>query len=187
MKRKRFLRTGVTQYSKLGFRRKNKQKYRKSKGGENKIRLKMKGHLTNVSIGYRTEKIKRGLVRNMSPVLVNNLQELKKSKDNQSIIIAKIGQKKKMELAKYAIEKNIKILNLNPKKFLDKVEEEKKKSKEEKKQRESKIKEKEKKVKEKEKSDDKKEEESQDKKEERLEDTINNIESNAKENVEDKK
>ena len=49
-KKPKFLRTDVKKFSKLGIRRKNKQKYRKAKGRDNKIRLNMKGHLRNVKV-----------------------------------------------------------------------------------------------------------------------------------------
>lgn len=180
-KRRKFLRTGYTQYSKLGLRRKNKQVYRKSKGGENKIRLKMKGHLTNVSIGYRNEKKTRGLVKGMSPVIIRNLTDLKNLKEKEIAIIAKIGNKKKIEIAEYAIKNNIRLLNLNPKKFLEKIQEEKNKSKEEKKKREIKKNEREKKAKE------SKEEKTTKEEKETSEEAVKNNETDTKENMEEKK
>src|SRR3989344_868650 len=129
-KKHKFLRTGFSQYSKLGLRRKKKQKYRKGKGGENKIRLKMKGHLRNVSSGFRSEKKIRGLINNKISVKINNLDDLKKIKKEETGIVSKIGNKNKIEIAKYAIENNIRLHNLNPKKFLDKINDELKKAKE---------------------------------------------------------
>lgn len=129
-KKSRFLRIGYTQYSKLGLRRKNKQKYRKGKGGENKMRLKMKGHLRNVSIGFRSEEKTRGFVNGFEPVLIHNLEQLKKIQKNEIGIVAKMGNKKKIEIANYALKNNIRFLNLNSKKFLSNIEEELKKKKE---------------------------------------------------------
>jgi large subunit ribosomal protein L32e len=189
MAKKKFLRIGYTQYSKLGLRRKNKQVYRKGKGGENKMRLKMKGHLRNVSIGFRSEKKNRGLVKGMSPVIVLNVNDLKNLKEKQIPIIAKIGNKKKIEMAEYAIKNNIRFMNLNPKKFLEKIEEIKKKEKEEKKLKETKKKTREKEAKkaEKEKEEKDKEEKSEKKEESNLEDTVKDNETSIKENVEEKK
>lgn len=197
-KKSKFLRIGYTQYSKLGLRRKNKQKYRKGKGGENKMRLKMKGHLRNVSIGFRNEKKTRGLVKGLEPVLVYNLEQLKKIQKNEIGIIAKMGNKNKIEIADYALKNNIRLSNLNPKKFLDKIEEAKKVKQEEKSKKEISKKEREKKAKETEKKGEKKEEKTSEKtevkeeeekesKETELEKSIKNYESDIKENVEGKK
>ena len=60
MVQKKFKRTNFANYSKLGVRRKNKQKYRKGKGLDNKMRLNMKGHLRRVKVGFRTAKKARG-------------------------------------------------------------------------------------------------------------------------------
>ena len=130
-KKPKFLRIGYTQYSKLGLRRKKKQKYRKAKGGENKMRLKMKGHLRNVSVGFRSNKKTRGLVNGLMPVVISSVEELKKLKKNEAGIVAKIGNKKRIEIAEYALKNNIRLMNLNAKKFLEKIEEERKKIKEE--------------------------------------------------------
>jgi large subunit ribosomal protein L32e len=131
-KKPKFLRTNVNQYSKLGVRRKKKQKYRKSKGRDNKIRLKMKGHLRNVAVGFRSARAKRGLITGLKPVLIHNVKELLKIKEGEIGIIARIGDKKRMEIAKIALEKNIKLENLNAKKFLKEIEFKLKKKKEEK-------------------------------------------------------
>jgi len=193
MKRKkpRFLRIGYTQYSKLGLRRKNKQKYRKGKGGENKMRLKMKGHLRNVSIGFRSEKKTRGLVRGLNTVMIYNIEDLKKLKKKEIGIVAKVGNKRKIEIANQAIKDNIRLANLNSKKFIEKVEEERRKIKEEKANKEEKKKVRDKKAKDAEK---KKEEEEKKAKEEKkeeknketeLEKAVKNNETDVKTNVEE--
>jgi len=131
-KKPKFLRIGYTQYSKLGLRRKNKQKYRKSKGIDNKIRLKMKGHLRNINIGYRGERKLRNLVKGLKPILVHNIEEIKSIKKNEICVLGKIGMKKKIDVANYILKNNIKIHNLNAKKFLEKTEEKLKRKEEEK-------------------------------------------------------
>ena len=147
-KKTKFLRLGYTQYSKLGLRRKKKQKYRRAKGGENKLRLKMKGHLRNVSIGFRNEKKTRGLVKGLKSVLVHNIDELNQIKKNEIAIVAHVGNKNKKEICEFAIKNNIKLANINPKKFLEKLEERIKEAKEEKTKRQEKKKTNEKKAKE---------------------------------------
>ncbi len=152
-KKPKFRRTDGHKYSKLGVRRKKKQIYRKAKGRDNKIRLNMKGHVRNVRIGFRSEKSKRGLYKGLKPVVVYNLDDLKKIKQGMIGIIGRIGMKKKKEIIDYAIEKKIELGNVNIDKFKRKVEERMKKSKEKEKQKIEKKKTKEKKVKEKEKQD----------------------------------
>jgi large subunit ribosomal protein L32e len=150
-KKPKFLRTDYHQYSKLGVRRKKKQVYRKGKGGENKQRLKMKGHLRNISIGFRGEKKTRNLVNGLAPATIRNMEDIKKLKQGEIGLVAKIGAKKKMEIAQYAFKNAIKLLNLNAAKFLEKAEHEKRLKEEEKSEKEKKKKEREKKAAEKEK------------------------------------
>ena len=120
-KKQKFMRTDFRKYSKLGVRRKNKQKYRKAKGIDNKMRLKMKGHLRNVSVGFRSNKKERGLVQELKPILINNLKELKNISKEEIAIIAKIGSKKRKEILDYAIKNGIK-LSIDAKKALEKIE-----------------------------------------------------------------
>jgi len=135
-KKQKFMRTDFRKYSKLGVRRKNKQKYRKAKGIDNKMRLKMKGHLRNVSIGFRSNKKERGLVQELKPILINNLKELKNISKEEIGIIAKIGSKKRKEILNYVIKNNIK-LSIDPRKALEKIEHNLKKVKEKKEERDS--------------------------------------------------
>jgi len=160
IKRKpKFLRIGYTQYSKLGLRRKKKQIYRKAKGIDNKMRLKMKGHLRNINIGYRGERKQRSLIAGLKPILVYNIEEIKSIKKNEVGILGKIGMKKKIEIANYVLKNNIRIHNLNAKKFLERAEEKLKQRKEKSKKKEDKIKERSKRAKEAEKKTEEKKEE----------------------------
>ena len=123
MKKQKFLRLGYKQYSKLGLRRKNKLKYRKAKGGENKVRLKMKGHLRNVNSGFRTEKSKRNLIKGLKPVMIFNIHDLKKIQKGEIGVLGRVGSRKKKEIAEYVKKDNIKLANLNPEKEIKKIEE----------------------------------------------------------------
>ena len=60
--KKKFLRKDWRKYSKLGLRRKKKQKYKRAKGIDNKMRLNMKGNLKNISVGFKTKKLSRNLI-----------------------------------------------------------------------------------------------------------------------------
>jgi len=134
MPQKKFIRTDFRKYSKLGVRRKNKQKYRKGKGIDNKMRLNMKGRLRKVKSGFRTAKETRDLVKELKPIAVNNVADLKKIKQGMIGIVAKIGDKKRKAILEAAMKDNIK-LNLNAKKGLEKIEDKMKKAKEEKERR----------------------------------------------------
>jgi len=132
--KKIFLRGNTHQYSKLGLRRKNKLKYRKGKGLDNKMRLNIKGHVRRVRIGFKNMKKTSGLIKGLKPVMIKNLNDLKKIGKSEIGIIAKVGNKKRKELAEYAIKNNIK-LYLDPKKTLKIIEEKLRKVKEKQEQR----------------------------------------------------
>ncbi len=122
----KFLRRDWSVFSRLGRRRKNKQKWRNPTGRHNKIREHIAGHPVGVRIGYRTEKVNREKINNQEVIKVNNVRELEKVGKNQIALLSNIGKKKKIEIAKKAEEKGIKISNLNTKKILNKKKEVKK-------------------------------------------------------------
>ena len=111
---KKFLRRTWNRYSKLGRKRKNKQKWRRPTGRDNKMRKKRKGYPKVVSIGYKNSPKEK-------PILVKNVLELEKVK-NEKVIIGKVGKKKRIEIAKKAKEMKISIQNLNVEKFLKQFE-----------------------------------------------------------------
>ena len=107
------------------------EKWRRPRGRHSKMRQKFRGKLNVVSIGYKNPENLRGLNhKGLSGTLVNNLGDLKNVEGN--IIIGRtVGQKKRIEIIKKAIEKKIKILNLeNPEAYLKDVTERLKKKKE---------------------------------------------------------
>ena len=123
---RKFLRRTWRRYSKLGLRRKNKQKWRRPTGRDNKMRERRKGYPKRVEIGFGRNKKLKGTVGGKKVVTVNNMKELEKVKKNEIIVLGKIGKKKKMELVKKAKEKNIEIYRLNlHKKLNEKKSEEK--------------------------------------------------------------
>lgn len=121
-KKPRFLRRDWTRYSKLGKGRKNKQKWKKPVGRDNKMREKRTGYPATVSIGYRTDKSLRGKIEAMKVVEVKNIKDLAGVGKNEMVVLGKMGKKKKLEIAKKAQETGIKIQNLNAKKFVKKNE-----------------------------------------------------------------
>ena len=101
----KFLRRDIKKYSKLGLRRKKLLKYRKATGRDSKIRLKMRGHMRNVSIGFRTPKDKRGLIEGLKPVLIHNLKELNEVKKDEIAIPIKIFLRVKKSLSFFEAKK----------------------------------------------------------------------------------
>ena len=115
----KFLRRDWKKYFKLGKKRKKKQVWRKPKGRDNKMREKRKGYPRVVSIGYKKEKKLRGRIKNKKPIIIRNIDDLEKIKENEIPIIGKIGKKKKIDIMKKAKDKKIRIQNLNTKKILE--------------------------------------------------------------------
>ncbi len=118
----KFLRRTSNRYSKLGKRRKKKQVWRKPTGRDNKMREKRKGYPAVVKIGYKKSEHK-------SFSIIKNIEDLKKIQNNESVILGKIGKKKKIEILKKAKEMKIKIYKINIEKFLKENEKKNKKEK----------------------------------------------------------
>ena len=122
----KFLRRHTLFKSKLGKKRKSIQKWRRATGRHNKIRLKRKGYPIKVMIGFKKKESEK-------PVFVSNMKELEKIKNGATIILGKVGNKKKIEMLKFAQDKKIKVSNLNVEKTMKKIDEKKKENKTEKK------------------------------------------------------
>jgi len=130
--------------------------WRRPKGLQSKMRLNKSGYKRSISVGYKTPVEVRGLSKEgLIPVIVTNISELIKIKEGEGAVISgKVGQKKRMEIAKKAADLSIKILNIKDiESYLKSVNEKMKKNKEKKasatKEKEKKQAEKEKKAKEK--------------------------------------
>jgi large subunit ribosomal protein L32e len=115
----KFIRKESTKVSRVGYKRKKLQKWRRQKGRHNKIRQKMKGYTRRPIIGFGAKKEKRHLVQNLQPVLIFNESDLNSIKPNQIAIVAHTSRKNQIKIAKKAQEKNIKLKNLDVKKILD--------------------------------------------------------------------
>lgn len=137
---KKFVRRTWSRYSKLGKRRKKKQVWRRPTGRDNKMRERRKNRPVRVEIGYRAaDKSKKEII------MINTMGDLEKAKNSDAvrIVLGKMGNKKKMEIAKKAKEKKIVFDNLNVAKFLklaEKKEKAKKKKAEAEKAKEKKTK-----------------------------------------------
>ncbi len=128
----KFIRRNWDKYSRLGKKRKKKQTWRRAKGRHNKVREKRKGYPIKVMIGFRKKKEERNLIEKKKLVVVNNLRELEKVQKGEMAIVGKVGEKKKIEIAKKAKEKGIQIYNLNINKMIKKVEKKRQKTESEK-------------------------------------------------------
>ena len=190
-KKAKFVRTDFRKYSKLGVRRKKKQIYRKARGRDNKIRLNMKGHTTNVRIGYANAREGKGLIDGLKPVMVYNIEDLEKVGAGMIGIVGKVGGKKRKEIAEEVLKSEVKLKNLNAKKFLDEIEEKIKKIKSESKDREKKKekreKEAEKKVKEEAKEGEKKDKNDEEIGEKVKEEKVEKKEDKTKNEIKEKK
>jgi len=107
----KFIRRTHNRYSKIGKRRKKKQKWRRPTGRDNKMREKRKGYPAVVAIGYKQGEKKKFRV-------IGNLKQLEKAEKGEIIVIGNVGKKKKIEIVKKAEEKKIKIYRMNTEKFL---------------------------------------------------------------------
>jgi len=120
-KKPRFLRKDWHKCIRLGRKKKNRV-WRASKGRHGKLRQKWKSHTKMPSIGYGMPREIRGLVKGMKPIMINNIEDLAKMGDgNIAIISGKVGLKKRMDIAKKALQMNVKFANFEPQKFLDEM------------------------------------------------------------------
>ncbi len=119
----KFLRRNTTEHLKLGKKRKKKQKWRKPKGRDNKMREKRKGYPKTVSVGHKKNKKLRDKINGKTPIIVYNVKELEKIGKGEIVIIGKVGKRKRLEILKKAQEKKIPVYNVN-KKFLEKLKKE---------------------------------------------------------------
>ncbi len=94
-------------YKRLGI------KWRKPRGRQSKLRIKKGGSGRKPSVGYRTEKTKRNMIRGFKAFNVSNVPQLEKLPENSAIIISSsVGSKKAVEIYKAAVEKGFTVLNM---------------------------------------------------------------------------
>ena len=142
-KKPKFLRKDWHKKSRLGKGRKSKQKWLRPRGRHSKLREKKKGHAKSPSIGFSQAREIRGKIAGLKPIMVYNVDDLKKVGKDEIAIFAAIGKKKKIEMAEKAKEWSVKT-DFNLEEFLksakEKFENRKKERKGREKQAEEKIK-----------------------------------------------
>lgn len=129
-----------------------KNKWKKPKGSDSKMRVSRKGYRRSVRIGWGSPGSVKGLTRDgFKLVYVATIEDLKKvdPKTDAVLIYASVGLKKRLTILTEAIKLKITIKNYkDPQKYLEeatnKLEEKKKKRDDSKKVRDSKRKEREK-------------------------------------------
>lgn len=100
-----------------------KDRYRKPKGSDSKMRQKKKGKIKKINTGYKSPKSTRGLHRKGLKVkVVTTLKDVVKEGDIGIIISKRVSMKKKIEILKKTIVDKIKVLNLDPEEYLKKAE-----------------------------------------------------------------
>jgi large subunit ribosomal protein L32e len=109
----KFLRRDSFRTARLGGNIRKKKKWRKPTGRDNKMREKRRGYPAVVSIGYRKARKLRDTNMNKNIVLVSNIEELQKiDASKSSVIFAKIGKRKRIEMLKIAQSKGIHVMNI---------------------------------------------------------------------------
>lgn len=115
------------------------KKWRKPRGLHSKIKNRMKGYSSPISIGWKSPRKVRGLSQTgLIPILVASINQLNGiDKEKQGIIIAKsVGNKKRVDIINKAQELNLKILNMkDPVKYMENIKEDFEKRKQDKKKK----------------------------------------------------
>lgn len=117
-----FLRKDTHEVSRLGSSRRKKQKWRKPKGRHNKLRAKIRNVGVHPSVGYRSPKSVRGSIAGLKPVLVKNEKDIGKIKEGEIAVLASLGLKKKIQIAKKVSNLPLKFLNFDANKFLAEIQ-----------------------------------------------------------------
>ena len=92
----------------------NDLKWKKPKGKDNKMRLKLKGYPPVVQVGYRTPNDIRGLhPSGLTPVTVSNVKDLENLDPSKHIVYISgtVGLKKRFELIREAQRRGFRVAN----------------------------------------------------------------------------
>jgi len=128
----RFLRRDWDKKSRLGMGRRKKLVWRRAKGRHSKIRQKWKGYSKSPSVGYKSTKAVRGFVKGKKAIMIYSISDLEKVKGNEvGIVSSKLGNKKKIDLAKKAVQLKTIFANFNAEKFLEEINKKKGEAKKE--------------------------------------------------------
>ena len=99
-----------------------KNKWRRPKGLQSKLRLKKGGSGMLVSIGYGTKDLDRHTISGMKYAVVSNVKQLGNTDAKAVVISSGTGGKKSLEIAAKAKELGIKVLNMKKVRKSERVE-----------------------------------------------------------------
>ena len=90
-------------------------RWKRPKGLQSKIRERRKGNPRYIEPGYGSPAAVRGVsAEGLFPVVVHNVGDLAKVKGDHGVVIsATVGLRKKAEIVKVAVEKKLRLLNVN--------------------------------------------------------------------------
>jgi len=94
--------------------------WRKPRGLQSKLRLKRRGYVRPISIGYGSPKATRGMVKGLVPVIITVAADYEglDAKQHGAIISSTLGSRRREQLITLAKEKGITVLNLDVEKKL---------------------------------------------------------------------
>jgi large subunit ribosomal protein L32e len=117
--------------------RRLKNKWKKPKGLDSKMRFMLRGYRGRISVGYKSPKIIFGLNKDgLKGILIKSANDLHniKEKYEAAIISKKVGAKRRLDIIRLAQKMSIKIMNIKDvDDYIKKIEERIKKKKEQKK------------------------------------------------------
>lgn len=110
-------------------------KWRRPKGIDSKMRLKLKGYRRSPSMGWGSPKKVKGLHKSgLKSIIIHSIKEIEKlNPTKEGIVIASdVGMKKRISLINKAKEKDIRILNIkNVQEYIENIAQKLKKRKKE--------------------------------------------------------
>lgn len=94
-------------------------RWKRPKGLQSKMRERRKGNPIYIEPGYGSPAAVRGATpEGFFPVVVSSIADLAKVKEDCGVVISRsVGMKKKVELVKAAVERKLKLLNVDADKF----------------------------------------------------------------------
>ena len=110
MARQKFIRQDYMRHPRIGKLRRKLQKWRKPKGRHSKMREYRKSYPVSPSVGYGSPRKEIGKISGKTPILVHNMNDLSKLKqEHLAIISSKVGARKRLDIIKKAQEMKIQI------------------------------------------------------------------------------
>ena len=102
----KFPRRNWFRFKKLGT------KWRRPKGGQNKVRMGRKGRPLKPKPGHGSPRAERFFVNGFKPIMINNVNDIERVNENEiAVISSKLGLKSVLEISKKAKTKGVKIFN----------------------------------------------------------------------------